>query len=153
VQRHDINLSTFCYLYSEIINYYLQKFKLDEMDKELEKLGEIIGPKLYELIIFRDKSYKRELKHIEILKFLHSNLWKVLFGKNADSLEKVKDKNVFSFLSDLSKGEYMIKTINLPLMKYMSESQMFNPISFLVGIVKSILLLAGFGECKVNLPI
>lgn len=68
------------------------------MDKELEKLGEIVGPKLYELIIYRDKSFKRELKHIEILKFLHSNVWKVLFGKNADSLEKVKDKNVFIFI-------------------------------------------------------
>ena len=43
----------------------------------------------------------------------------------------------------------MIKTFNLPLMKFMSESQMFNPISFLVGIVKAILLSAGFGECKV----
>eukprot|EP00828_Plagiopyla_frontata_P023304 TRINITY_DN2991_c0_g1_i2.p3 TRINITY_DN2991_c0_g1~~TRINITY_DN2991_c0_g1_i2.p3 ORF type:complete len:109 (-),score=19.06 TRINITY_DN2991_c0_g1_i2:41-367(-) len=64
----------------------------------------------------------------------------MLFGRNADSLEKVKDKN----------GEYMIKTYNLPLMKYMSESQMFNPISFLVGIVKSILFSAGFGQCKVK---
>ena len=74
VQRHDINLSTFSYLYSEIINYYLQKFKLDEIDKELEKLGETVGPKLYELIIYREKTLKRELKHIEILKFLHSNV-------------------------------------------------------------------------------
>ena len=72
----------------------MQKFKPDEMDKELEKIGESIGPKLYELIIYREKSLKRELKHIEILKFLHSNVWKMLFGRNADSLEKVKDKNV-----------------------------------------------------------
>ena len=137
--RPEINLSTYSFLLSEIIQHFLEKkISTEEIEIELEKLGENIGPRVLELISFREKSYKHEIKHVEMLKFIHSNVWKLLFGRNADSLEKAKD----------SEGEYMIKDYNLPFIKYISE-QRFSLASLMCGILKSILVCAGF-DCKLN---
>ena len=89
ISRPDINLSTFNYLLSQIIQYYLSNSR--NLDDELEKLGESIGPRLLELMTFREKTLKHEIKHVEMLKYIHSTIWKNLFGKTADSLEKAKD--------------------------------------------------------------
>lgn len=47
-----------------------------------------MGARILELYCYREKSSKRETKFIGILSFIHTNVWKVLFGKTADSLEK-----------------------------------------------------------------
>lgn len=44
--------------------------------------------RVLELICFRDKNLKRETKVLGILTYLAYTVWKVLFGKQADSLEK-----------------------------------------------------------------
>jgi hypothetical protein len=55
-----------------------------------------VGPRLLEIIGFREKQLKKETKYMQILQFVSNSLWKNLFGKNADALEKVIDtKNVY----------------------------------------------------------
>lgn len=132
ITRPDINLSTFNYFISEIMQYYLSNSR--NLDDELEKLGENIGPRLLELMVFREKQFKHEIKHVEMLKFIHTSVWKALFGKTADSLEKAKDSDV----------EYMIKDYNPAYMRYISEYSHYSAASFMVGIIKSILNSAGF---------
>jgi hypothetical protein len=69
--RPEINLSTFSFLFSEIIQYYIEKDK-EKFEENLQQLGISIGPRLYEFIIAKDKSYKKENKHLEFLKIIHS---------------------------------------------------------------------------------
>ena len=55
----------------------------------LEDAGHGVGVRLLELLIHREKANKREIRLISILSFIHSTVWRTLFGKTADSLEKV----------------------------------------------------------------
>ncbi len=71
--RPDINLSTFCFLFSEIIQYFLEKDK-EKFEENLQQLGATIGPRIYEFIIAKDKNYKKENKHLELLKIIHSSV-------------------------------------------------------------------------------
>lgn len=43
---------------------------------------------MLELLVWRDRNPKRETRVLSILYFIHTALWKGLFGKQADSLEK-----------------------------------------------------------------
>ena len=67
-----------------------------------------MGLRLLELTCFREKIVKRETKIVAMLSFIHSWIWKALFGRSADSLEKstehddeymiIDNKFVFLFL-------------------------------------------------------
>jgi hypothetical protein len=57
----------------------------------LGELGYRVGLRLFELLCWRDRAVKRETKHLQMLIFIHSVVWKTLFGKQADSLEKSND--------------------------------------------------------------
>lgn len=132
ISRPEVNLSTFNYLLSQIVQYYLANSR--NLNDELEKLGESMGPRILELFVFREKTLKHEIKHVEILKYIHSTVWKGLFGKTADSLEKAKD----------SETEYMIKDFSPSYMKYVSEYSNYSVASLMVGVIKGILNSSGF---------
>ena len=51
-------------------------------------MGFDVGVRMLELLVHRDKADRREIRVLGILSFLHTNVWKCLFGKTADSLEK-----------------------------------------------------------------
>jgi len=86
--RTEINLSTFSFLFSELIQYYAEKDR-EKLEENLEKLGVSLGPRILEMVFFREKLIKRENKPLEFLKLIHSSVWKILFGKTADQLEKL----------------------------------------------------------------
>jgi hypothetical protein len=52
-----------------------------------------IGVRLLELISFREKNFKRETKLIGIISFIHGNVWRVMFGKQADALERSSEQD------------------------------------------------------------
>jgi hypothetical protein len=60
-----------------------------------------VGERLLELIFFREKGSKRETKLLNMLLFVNTNIWRAIFGKSADSLEKStenEDECMSSFL-------------------------------------------------------
>jgi hypothetical protein len=71
--RPEVNLSTFSFLFAEIIQYYLQKDK-EKFEENIQQLGSTLGPRIYEYIIARDKTYKKENNHEEITKIIHSSV-------------------------------------------------------------------------------
>jgi hypothetical protein len=71
--RPEVNLSTFSFLFAEIIHYYLQKDK-EKFEENIQQLGSTLGPRVYEYIIARDKTYKKENNHEEITKIIHSSV-------------------------------------------------------------------------------
>ncbi len=70
------------------MQYHAQKKRNVEL--ELIKMGESIGVRMFELIYCREKRLKKETKHIEMLQFISSTVWKSIFGKNADGLTTAK---------------------------------------------------------------
>ena len=47
----------------------------------LQQFAHPIGAKVLELAAFREKGNKQDLKIIQILQFIHNNVWKTLFGR------------------------------------------------------------------------
>jgi hypothetical protein len=81
-----------------------------EKPYRLSDYGKFVGIRLLDLIVLREKSYKRDVKLLNILIFIKSTVWKSLFGeaistyffyydtnscnnagKEADKLEKSND--------------------------------------------------------------
>ncbi|PVU87415.1 hypothetical protein BB560_006490, partial [Smittium megazygosporum] len=114
----QINLSTFALLFSEII--------------QLSEIGYRVGIRIFELTMQRERTIHRENRVLNILLYINTTIWKFLFGKQADSLEK----------STENADEYMI-TDNDPLLsKFISipkEMVSFNPYAFIAGIIEAIL--------------
>ena len=135
--RPQITMNSFCLLLAEIAQYYLKIGR--PYEEELLKLGENIGYRVIELIYARDKSLKRETKHIEMLRFVVNNVWKFMFDKVAENLERSKALET----------QFMIKDSGIPILKFISEMYQDKIGSFLGGIIKGVLCSAGF-TCKVE---
>jgi hypothetical protein len=58
----------------------------------LADAGYGIGLRVLELQNFREKGYKKCSTLVAMLQFIYSNVWKSLFGKAADGLEKSTEK-------------------------------------------------------------
>jgi trafficking protein particle complex subunit 5 len=51
-------------------------------------MGYGIGQRAVELVGCRDRTTKRETRLVGILQYISSVIWKYLFGKSADNLER-----------------------------------------------------------------
>ena len=54
----------------------------------LEDSGYGVGLRLLEVLSYRERNSRREVRLIEMLKFVHTSLWKCLFGRQARELEQ-----------------------------------------------------------------
>lgn len=69
-----INLvGSFCLIYD------FQYLRLSEM-------GQHVGARILEVLVVRERSYKREIKLLNILLFIKSNVWKVSCLANVNSI-------------------------------------------------------------------
>ena len=67
-------------------------------------MGYRVGQRVLELIVWREKNSRRETRILGILQFIHTIVWKTLFGKPADSLEKSRENEDECPLSSLVPG-------------------------------------------------
>ena len=93
----EVNLASLSFLFQEIVSWSHQNSKgIQQLENKLNILGYSIGPKVLELCYLREnqtngnlkKTLKKDIRIIEILQFIHSVIWKSLFGKTADESEK-----------------------------------------------------------------
>lgn len=130
----EISLSSFAFLFSEMIQYFQKKSSgIQDLESRLNLLGYHIGQRLLELTTVRDgKLAKRETKVLGVLQLIHSVVWRQMFGKQADGLEKSRD----------SEYEFMIID-NLPLISQFisvpKELSQLNCAAFAAGIIEAIL--------------
>lgn len=105
----------------------------------LNEQGHPIGLRLLSLLLYRlpPRDALRPLTILQLLSFLQTHLWRHLFGRPADGLEK----------SNESADQYMIID-NEPLVnQYISvprEMSQFNAAAFVAGIVEGVCDGAGF---------
>ncbi len=137
----------------------------------LEDLGYGVGHRLLELLYFRERGSKRDVRLLDILRFIHSTLWRYLFGRQARDLEQSntvrKDRAHFDVLAAQlvrtaasvksaavrrcciaqADDEYMISDTEVFVNKFISvpkDMGQLNCAAFVAGIVKGVLGGAGF---------
>ncbi|KAI6184122.1 Mitochondrial DNA polymerase catalytic subunit [Aphelenchoides bicaudatus] len=141
--KNEINLSTFALLFSEIVKYALNKANsVQELQDKLSQYGKFVGTRLLDVIVLREKSYKRDIKLLNALMFVRGTLWKNLFNKEADKLERSND-DPCKFI--LIEKEPLVNTfISLP-----KDKSSLNCAAFTAGIIEAFLTGSNF-PCKVS---
>lgn len=93
--------------------------------------------KILELIAFRNRDYRRETRLMNMLQFVSTQVWRALFGKAADSLEKSID----------NEGEFMIvdyEPITSTFVSVPADLGQLSADAYMSGIVAGVLTGAGF---------
>ncbi|KAI9594863.1 NO signaling/Golgi transport ligand-binding domain-containing protein [Syncephalis fuscata] len=129
----EVNLSAFSFLFSEMLQYAENRVHgIQDLERKLNEFGYRVGIRALELVMWREKNVTRETQVVEVLSFIHTKVWKALFGRPADSLER----------SNENSDEYMISD-NEPLVsKYISvprDLSQLNCGAFIAGIVEAVL--------------
>ncbi|KAL7568527.1 hypothetical protein ACA910_002643 [Epithemia clementina (nom. ined.)] len=134
----SVSLSSFAYLYSEMVQYHQNRVdSISELERRLEATGYSVGLRVLELLAYRAREYKRETRLMNILQFVSTTVWKSLFGKAADSLERSIDHA----------DEFMIVDYAPITSTFVSVPSDFGGLSvdaYLSGIIAGILEGAGF---------
>uniref|UniRef100_A0A7S2VWM7 Trafficking protein particle complex subunit n=1 Tax=Triparma pacifica TaxID=91992 RepID=A0A7S2VWM7_9STRA len=143
--KSEVSLSAFCFLFSELVQYHQSRVEsIAELESNLNDQGYDVGLRVLELVSFREngKTPKRETRVLGILQFLATTLWKSLFGKSADSLEKSVDGD----------NEYMIHEKDPCTNVFVSvprDMGSVNVASYIAGIIRGVLEGASF-PCEVT---
>ncbi len=81
------------FLFSELVQHVQKQVSgIQDLERKLNEHGYRVGQRALELFVWREKNSKRETKVLGILQFVSSSLWKNLFGRQADALEKSREK-------------------------------------------------------------
>lgn len=132
------------FLFSELVQQVQKSVTgIPELERKLSDHGYRIGQRCLELYTYRElKNKKRETRLLAILQWIYTTLWKNLFGKSADTLEKSRE----------AKDEYMLIDNDPMINRYISvprEMQALNCAAFVAGIVEGCMDGSVF-PCKVT---
>ncbi|KAL7826617.1 hypothetical protein AOLI_G00318260 [Acnodon oligacanthus] len=106
-------------------------------EARLADMGQSVGASLLDVLVLREKNGKRETKVLNILLFIKVNVWKALFGKEADKLEQANDDDKTYYI--IEKEPLVNAFISVP-----KENSTLNCAAFTAGIVEAILTHSGF---------
>ncbi|XP_008468749.2 trafficking protein particle complex subunit 5-like isoform X1 [Diaphorina citri] len=136
--KHDISINLYALLFSELVQYCQNKsLSVPEFQSKLHEVGQSIGAKLIDINFYREKNGKREIKLLNILQFVKINLWKNIFGKECDKLERANDDERTYYL--IEQESLVNKFISVP-----KDKGSLNCAIFVAGIVEAVLNNCGF---------
>ncbi|KAF2453226.1 transport protein particle complex subunit [Lineolata rhizophorae] len=152
----ELSRASFAYLFVEMIGYAQRRVTgIADLEKRLNAQGYPIGLRLLDLLLYRTASSSsssssslsasgpRPTRILPLLQFITTTLWRHLFGRPADALER----------SAASAQEYMV-TDNEPLVNsYVSvprEMSSLNCAAFVAGIIEGVCDGAGFATQEVT---
>ena len=131
--QSTINLAAFSLLFCELVEYSQGKCStIKELESRLSDAGKNIGYKVIDLIVIRDKNFRRETRVINILMFIKTVFWRTLFNKEADKLEQANDDPSVYYL--IESEPITNKFISTP-----KDKGNFNCASFVAGIIEAAL--------------
>ena len=142
-----LSRASFAYLFAEMISYTKQNISsVTALELRLSQLGYPLGLKLFDLLLYRtpgavnsagtpaSAATARPTRILPLLQWISTTLWKTLFGRPADALEKSQE----------NKDEYMI-TDNEPVVNASisvpRELSQLNCAAYVAGIVEGVLSL------------
>ncbi|CAK1585112.1 unnamed protein product [Parnassius mnemosyne] len=136
--KGEISLALYALLFSEIIQYCQNRsHSINELQNKLSEIGQDVGTRLLDLYFVRERNSKREIKLLNMLLFVKSTLWKVLFGKEADKLEHANDDERTYYI--IEKDALVNKFISVP-----KDKGSLNCATFNAGIIEAVLTKSGF---------
>lgn len=139
----SIHFSIYALLFAEVISYFQNRVRsITELEERLLDLGQEIGRRVLELVWLREKFSRREIELLGALRFTTTSVWRFLFGKVADSLERVKDKENEYIIVDNS--PLFTRYISVPL-----DLADLNCNAIVGGIIRGVLCASGF-PCHVD---
>ncbi|KAF9174031.1 TRAPP subunit trs31 [Mortierella sp. AD011] len=129
----EVSVNAFAFLFSEMLQYTQKRVHgIQDLERKLNELGYRVGIRALDLLVWREKNSKRETRVLGMLYFIHTTVWKTMFGKQADSLEK----------STENEDEYMISDNDPIVSKFISvpkDVSQLNCGAFMAGIVEAIM--------------
>ncbi|KAF1815548.1 trafficking protein particle complex subunit 5 [Eremomyces bilateralis CBS 781.70] len=147
----ELSRAAFAYLFVEMITYAQRRVTgIADLEKRLNTQGYPLGLRLLDLLLARTASSAttspanlRPTRILPLLQFIHTTLWRHLFGRPADALER----------SAANAAEYMISD-NDPLVNgYVSvpkEISQLNCAAFVAGVIEGVCEGAGFATDGVS---
>ncbi|XP_056143413.1 trafficking protein particle complex subunit 5-like isoform X1 [Lampris incognitus] len=136
--KTEVSVSAFALLFSEMVQYCQSRvYSVTELQTRLSDMGQSVGASLVDALVLREKNGKRETKVLNILLFIKVNVWKSLFGKEADKLEQANDDDKTYYI--IEKEPLINAYISVP-----KENSTLNCAAFTAGIVEAILTHSGF---------
>ncbi|KIK04317.1 hypothetical protein K443DRAFT_648742 [Laccaria amethystina LaAM-08-1] len=138
----EVSASAFAFLFSEVVQYTQKRVNgINDLERRLNTLGYRIGTRVLELMVWRaessSKTPKRETRFLPALMSIHTQVWKAVFGKAADAIEKSVE----------NADEYMIIDNDPPIERHISVPRDMSQLScssFTAGIVEAVLDGLGF---------
>lgn len=92
--RGDVNVDLYLSLFSQLVSYSRDRVEsVMALQDKLASLGYRLGRRTLELVAAREKMTKRETRLLSMLNFIALQLWTFLFGRQADSLKKVRESD------------------------------------------------------------
>ncbi|KAF9056417.1 TRAPP complex subunit trs31 [Panaeolus papilionaceus] len=133
----EVSAAAFAFLFSEMVQYTQKRVSgINDLERQLNTLGYRIGTRVLELMVWRaegsSKTPKREIKLLSVLMMIHTNVWKAVFGKAADAIERSVENS----------DEYMIIDNDPPIERHISVPRDMSQLScssFTAGIVEAVL--------------
>uniref|UniRef100_A0A672G072 Trafficking protein particle complex subunit 5-like n=1 Tax=Salarias fasciatus TaxID=181472 RepID=A0A672G072_SALFA len=96
--KTEVSVSAFALLFSEMVQYCQSRvYSVSELQTRLADMGQSVGASMLDVLVLREKNGKRETKVLNMLLFIKVNVWKSLFGKEADKLEQANDDDKTGF--------------------------------------------------------
>ncbi|GAA5846487.1 hypothetical protein JCM5353_008015 [Sporobolomyces roseus] len=147
----EVSLGAWMFLFGEIVQYTQKQVSgISEFEKRLSILGYRVGTRLLELLPLRDSLYpitsslgrsppppSRTLRLLPLLTYIHSPLYRYLFGKPADSLERSTENSDEYMIGD----DDMVITRGIQVPKEMKE---LSCAALVAGIVEAVMDGSGF---------
>ncbi|KAJ7442550.1 TRAPP complex subunit trs31 [Mycena galericulata] len=138
----EVSAAAFTFLFSEMVQYTQKRVSgINDLERRLNTLGYRIGTRVLELMVWRaeaqSKAPKREIRFLPALMSIHTQVWRAVFGKPADAIEKSVD----------NADEYMIIDNDPLIERYISVPKDMSQLScssFTAGIVEAVLDGLGF---------
>ncbi|KAF8845477.1 TRAPP I complex [Paxillus ammoniavirescens] len=138
----EVSASAFAFLFSEVVQYTQKCVSgINDLERRLNTLGYRVGIRVLELMVWRaessSKAPKREVRFLPALMSIHTQVWRAVFGRPADAIEKSVE----------NEDEYMIIDNDPPIERYISVPRDLNTLScssFTAGVVEAVLDGLGF---------
>jgi len=136
--KTEINLSTFALLFSEMVQYCQNRvYTVPELQNKLSEMGQHVGYRILDVLVLRERGFKRETKLLQMLLFIKTNLWKSLFGKEADKLEQANEDERIYYIIETE--ALVNKFISVP-----KDKGSLNCAAFMAGVIEAVLIGCSF---------
>jgi len=148
------SLASFAYLFNTLITYHHSRSgSVADIEMRLNRAGYGIGIKMLDLVLYRSLSagagkgglgagvaggLGRPTRILELLQFVHTHLYRALFGRPADALEQSTSK----------KNEFMVIDNEPVVNSFISipkEMSQLNCAAFVAGMIEGCCDACGFG--------